>query len=189
MTTSNNPQSKPKAASVSDFKTRFAERTAEKILRNEEKVAKRAATFQERASRPLTPNEIKAFFDKKREQEANQTPEEKQKKVSAFFQRKADQKVREEKVHFDTLKEQPAYQGVSDERLFKLAEMRNNFEKENIKAKVPEAKIEKAMQTFDKSFADPKKLDAVMKAAAEKSAELKETRQGPTKNRDDGMSL
>lgn len=189
MTTSNNPQSKPKAASISDFQKRFADRTAEKMLRNEAKVERRAATFQERASRPLTPNEIKAFFDKKREQELNQTPEEKQKKVSAFFQRKADQKAREEKVHFDTLKAQPAYQDVSDERLFKLAEMRNNFEKENLKAKLPEAKIEKAMEAFDKSFANPKKLDAVMKAAAEKAAELKEERQAPAQQRDDGMSL
>jgi len=188
MTIENKPQS-GKATSVTDFQKRFAEKTAEKMIRNQEKVERRAATFQERAGRPLPPSEIKAFFDKKREQEANFTPEQKQEKVSAFFQRKADQKVRDEKGHFDTLKTNPAYQDVSDERLFKLAEMRNDFEKENLKAKLSEDKMGKALATFDKSFADPKKLDAVMKAAETKATELKETRSTPAKQQDAEMSM
>lgn len=185
MTTSSDPQSNTKPASMSEFQKKFAERTAEKIIRNQEKVARRAETFQDRMKRPASEAEIKAFFAKKREQEAKLTPEEKQKKINAFFQRKADQKAREEKAHFDTLKAQPAYQGVSDERLFKLAEMRNAYSKENMKANLSDQAMDKAMANFDKNFANPKKLDAVMSAAQEKAAELKETR---TPSRDEGMS-
>lgn len=192
MTTSNNPQSpsegKTKPVSLADFRNKFEQRVAEKMVNNAEKVEQRAATKADRAARPLTPQEIKEFFDKKKEQEAKRTPEEKQKAVASFFQRKADQKTRDEKGHLDTLKAQPAHKDTPETKLIKLAEVRNAFEKENMKAKVSDKQLEKAMAGFDKAFSDPKKLDDLMEKAAQKAELIKESKAIVPKEKDNGLS-
>lgn len=181
MTNSSNPQSDVKATSPKDFAAKFAEKMADKIIRSDTRLEKFAATKAERASIPKTPEEIKSFFKQKEKIAAARTPEEKAIAVKSFYARKLEQKIGQEKSHFDEISNNPAYGKKSETELIKLSAFRNEFAKEN--KGLPAPQFEKAMQAFDKQMSKDGSLDAVEKnahgIAAEKRQE-KTTEQGMT---------
>jgi lipopolysaccharide export LptBFGC system permease protein LptF len=201
MATSNNPQSKndgiptvPKTAptNAKDFNSFFAEKAAEKMVKAAEKVENRAATFQDRASRPWTPEQTKEFFAKKKEEAANRTPEQLKASRDGFFARKAAQYNVQRENNFGELKAQPAHKSSTDETLYKLAEMRIDHQRELRKDGIQGAAFDKAVEKFDKHFSEPKNLQAVVETAKEKAAETlahKASDKTASKSHDAGQSL
>lgn len=175
---SNNPQSgdgnngKGAPTNSKEFNAHFAAKTAEKMAKNTETLQRREETKQERLSRPWTPSEIKAFFDRKKEEAANRSPEQLEAARNGFFKRKAEQYNRMREDNFNELKAQPGYKDRSDEAVYKLAEMRIDLKRDLRKDGVEGAAFDKAIEKFDKHYSNPKNLDAVIEAAKEKSAEI-----------------
>jgi hypothetical protein len=204
MTTSNNPQKNADKAEKAvtsapgkkDFNAFFAGKTAEKIVKNQDTLEKRANAKEAWLNKPVSKEQAKAFFDKKKAEEANRTPEEKKAAERGFFARKAEQFNVQRESYFNTLKGQDRYAGVSDERLYKVAEMRvaqqRELSKDGIKpmmtadGKKPEfgkavqmidnPEFAKKMEVFDKHFADPKNLDKVLESAKAQAEQALETK-------------
>lgn len=207
MTTSNNPQ-KPSENAVTaapakkDFNAFFAQKTADKMQKNEEVLGKFAAAKEVRANTPVTKEQAKAFFDKKRDEDAKRTPEQRKEAEKAFFARKADQFNKQREGYFEGLKGNERFAGVSDERLYKLAEMKVAYQRElskdGIKPQVIEggkkaiefgkpvvmldnAEFKAKMQVFDSHYANPKNLDKVLEDAKVKF-EASKTAENTTAN-------
>lgn len=189
MTTSNNPQSKNEVKSApdkKDFNSFFAGKMAENAARNESTLAKRAEAKQEWLSKPPTQAQAAAFFEKKKKEIESRSPEQKKEAERAFFARKADQYNKQRESYFNTLKGQDRFAGVNDERLYKLAEARINFQRslnsDGVKAQIPangqkpefgkplqlvdNPEFGKRMEEFDKFYSNPKNLDAMLEKAA-----------------------
>lgn len=201
MTTSNNPQSnkggneipkveKTAPTSAKDLNSFFAARQAEKIAKGAENLQRMADTKQERASRPWTPQETKAFFDRKREESKNRTPEQIEAAKNGFFKRKAEQYNRTREENFGELKAQPAHKDSSAETLYRLAEMRIDMKRELRKDGIEGEKFDKAVAKFDEHFAKPKNLEKVTEEAKAQAAELLE-KKGSAKvaDKSEGMSV
>ncbi|MDD2892542.1 MAG: hypothetical protein PHF20_01315 [Halothiobacillaceae bacterium] len=189
MTTSNNPQ-KPEAPKTApgkkDFNAFLAGKMADKAMRNESMLEKRAEARAEFLKKPVTQAQAAAFFEKKMKEIEGRSPEQKKAAEKAFFARKADQHNKQRESYFNGLKGQDRYAGVSDERLYKLAEARINFQRalstDGIKpqmyadGKKPEfgkpvqmvenPEFNKKMEEFDKFYSNPKNLDAMLDKAA-----------------------
>lgn len=189
MANSNNPQDTKKAAttapkSAKEMNDFFASKQAEKIAKSQEKLSAFAATKQDRASRPWTPEQTKAFFDKKREESKNRTPEQIEAAKQGFFKRKAEQYNRVREANFEELKAQPAHKDSKDETLYRLAEMRIDMKRELRKDGIDGDKFDKAVEKFDKHFSKPENLEKVTAEARAQAEELLEAKKASAKTVD-----
>lgn len=188
---SNNPQkpeqqAAPQAPQKRDFNNFLAGKMAEKAARNDATLEKREAGRQEWLKKPVTQAQAAAFFEKKKKEIEQRSPEEKKAAERAFFARKHEQNNKQRESFFNTLKGQDRYAGVSDERLYKVAEARQNFARalasDGIKAQItadgqkpqfgkPVQMIDnpefgKRMEEFDKFYSNSENLDAMLDKAA-----------------------
>lgn len=185
---SNNPQ-KPEqqtAPQKRDFNNFLAGKMAEKAARNDSTLEKRAAGREAWLKAPVTQAQAAAFFEKKKAEIEQRTPEQKKDAERAFFARKMDQNNRQREGYFNALKGQDRYAGVSDERLYKVAESRVNFARalnaDGIKAQttvdgqkpqfgkpvvmVDNPEFGKRMEEFDKFYSNSKNVDTLLDKAA-----------------------